>query len=97
MLSGRVVSAEGSAIVGAELSLRAQVPIRCVEIDHAISGADGRFRLQVSPFQNEDQFRGHAHLVLQASGFAPALIDRVPLPPPVLDIGDVALRTPQEL
>jgi Carboxypeptidase regulatory-like domain len=96
-LSGRVVSAEGTPIPGVELSLRAQAPIHCVEIDRVISGADGRFRLQVGPFKNEDEYRGQAHLVLEATGYAPALIDRVPLPPPALELGDLALRTPQEL
>lgn len=97
LLSGRVVSAEGHPIAGAQVSLRAQVPIHCVEIAGAVSDAEGRFQLHVGPFKNEDEYRGHAHLVLEASGYAPALIDRVPLPPPALDMGDLALRAPQEL
>jgi hypothetical protein len=96
-VSGRVVTVQGAPVAGAALSLRAVVPYASEEVASGVSGSDGRFVLLVWPFEDGDNYLGRSYLWVEAPGFAPSRIDRVPLPSPPLDVGDVFVFEPVEL
>jgi len=96
LLEGRVVRVEGAPVAGARLELRTRVPGESVLRGRALSGADGRFRLEVGPLPR-DGVMHDSFLELRADGLAPGQLERVYLPPPVYDLGPIVLHAPVEL
>lgn len=97
VLSGRVVDPEGRAVPEAEAVLWTRGPTVSVERGRARSDAAGSFVLPFAPDLSHGFHLLDSFLVIHAEGFAPTHLERVYLPPPVLDLGPITVFPPVEL
>lgn len=97
VLYGRVVDPAGDAVPEAEVVLWTRGPKASVERGRARSDVEGAFVLPFAPDLSHGPRRLESFLVVRADGFAPTHLERVVLPPPVLDLGPITVFPPIEL